>query len=264
MNRKELVQALEAKWGVKARYLGMPSCAYEINRGEGIFQVDRHGVIRDKDGREFSPEELLHDTAAEPTEPSEVQIGEYVVEMPLDGHTVTSLRNLLNMLVSKQHLIMSAFELTQPLLDASLAKALQQIPMEDLESFQTAWTVVDSERSPGLEQRFEKQTLAMKLIKDNPTSDEMTAFCNLAACVNDFAKKRTHCSSKLAQEDNPKFAFRTWLLRLGMNGDDFKTTRKVLLARLAGNGAFRTPAEEAKHKERLLAKKAGITNSETT
>ena len=32
---------------------------------------------------------------------------------------------------------------------------------------------------------------------------------------------------------------RTWLIRLGMNGDEFKATRKVLLAKLTGNSSFR-------------------------
>ena len=261
MNRKELVQALEAKWGVKANYLGVPSCAYEINCDARTFQIDRHGVIRDQDGQELSAEGLLRENTAEPanntdpTEPSELLIGEYVVEMPLDGHTATSLRNLVNMIASKQHLLVSAFGLAEPLLDTSLVEELQQMPTEDMESFKAAWAGVGQQRSPGLELRFVKQTLAIKLIKENPTADEMNAFCNLAACVNEFAKKLKHCSYKPAQEDNPKYALRTWLLRLGMNGDAFKTTRKVLLANLSGSAAFRTPAEEEKHKARLLAKK---------
>lgn len=261
MNRKELVQALEAKWGVKATYLGVPSCAYELSCEAGIFRIDRHGVIRDQNGQEFSAEELLNEDTMEMIEstasidPSELQIGEYVVEIPLAGHTATSLRNLVNMLASKQHLLVSAFGLMEPLIDTSLAEELQQIPMEDMNRFQTVWAAVDPQRCTGLELNFEKQTLAMKLIKENLTSDEMIAFCNLAACINDFAKKSKHCSYKPAQEDNPKYALRTWLIRLGMNGDAHKETRKVLLARLSGSAAFRNPAEEEKHKARLLAKK---------
>ena len=261
MNRKELVQALETKWGVKATYLGVPSCAYKLSCEAGTFQVDRYGVIRNQEGREFSAEELLNEDTMEMIEntasidPSELQIGEYVVEIPLAGHTATSLRNLVNMLASKQHLLVSAFRLAEPLLDTSLVEALQQMPTEDMESFKRAWTALDPECYLGLEINFEKQTLAMKLIKENLTSDEMIAFCNLAACINKITKKSKHCSYKPAQEDNPKYALRTWLIRLGMNGDSHKATRKVMLARLSGSAAFRTPAEEEKHKARLLAKK---------
>jgi len=257
MTRKELVQALEEKWGVKAKYLGVPSCAFEIQCDAGNFLIDRNGLIKDVEGREFSAEELLSQPKAESNsiEPSELQIGEYAVELPLEGHTAASLRNLVNMLVSKQHLLVSAFGLTEPLIDTNLAEDLHQRPMEDMDSFKTAWTDVGAQRSLGLEMNFEKHTLAIKLLKDNPTPDEMAAFLDLAACVNENAKKLKYSSFKPAQEDNPKYAMRTWLLRLGMSGDAFKKTRKVLLSRLSGSAAFRTPAEEEKHKARLLARK---------
>ena len=257
MTRKELVQALEAKWGVKANYLGVPSCAYEIHCEAEHFLIDRHGVVKDMKGREFSAEELLSQPKAESNsiEPSELQIGEYVVELPLEGHTAVSLLNLVNMLASKQHLLISAFGLTEPLIDTNLAEDLHQRPMEDMDSFKTAWTDVEAQRSHGLEMNFEKHTLAIKLLKDNPTPDEMAAFLDLAACMNENARKLKYSSFKPAQEDNPKYAMRTWLLRLGMSGDAFKKTRKDLLARLSGSAAFRTPAEEEKHKARLLGRK---------
>jgi len=257
MTRKELVQALEEKWGIKAKYLGVPSCAFEIQCDVGNFLIDRQGLIKDTEGREFSAEELLSQPKAKSNsiEPSDLQIGDYAVELPLEGHTAASLRNLVNMLASKQHLLVSAFGLTEPLIDTNLAEDLHQRPMEDMDSFKTAWADVEAQRSLGLEMNFEKHTLAIKLLKDNPTPDEMAAFLDLVACMNENARKLKYSSSKPAQEDNPKYAMRTWLLRLGMSGDAFKKTRKVLLARLSGSAAFRTPAEEEKHKARLLARK---------
>lgn len=265
MTRKELVQALEARWGAKAKYLGMPSCAYELKCGAGTFQIDRHGVIRDMAGREFSAEELLSKDAVEPiaeTAPIELPVEEYPVELPLAGHTAASLRNLVNMLASKEHLLVRAFDLPRPLVDTSLAEKLNQKPIEDLALFQTVWTELQPKRCPGLELNFENQTLTMKLLKNSPTPDEMAAFRELAVCMNENAKKLKHVLLKPAQEDNPKYAMRTWLLRLGMSGDAFKTTRKVLLARLSGSAAFRTAEYQAKHKERLLAKKAKQASSE--
>lgn len=261
MTRKELVQALEANWAVKVTYLGVPRCAYEIKYGEDTFYIDRHSVVRNQEGREFSAEEFLGQLQAEPSsepapiERDKLQLEGYAVEMPLDGHTAASLRNLVNMLASKQQLLVSAFGLTQPLVDSHLVEEFGKRSVEDMENFQAVWVEFGLGHCPGLEINFEKQTLAMKLLKDNPTPDEMAAFRDLAVCVNESARKLKHSSFKPAQEDNPKFALRTWLLRLGMKGDAFKTTRKVLLARLSGSAAFRTPAEEEKHKARLLAKK---------
>jgi hypothetical protein len=261
MSRKELVQALEAKWGVKATYLGVPSCAYEIHCEAGDFLIDRNGVVKDHTGHEFSAEELLSKSQTEPAEEPEpigregLPLSGYAVELPMEGHTAASLRNLINMLASKEKLLDSAFGLTRPIVGRRLAEELCKRSVEDVESFQEIWSEFGEGHCPGFEMNFEKQTMAVKLVKENMTVEEMTAFLDLTVCMNENARKLKHSSYKPAQDDNPKFALRTWLLRLGMSGDAFKKTRKVLLARLSGSSAFRTPAEEEKHKARLLARK---------
>ena len=39
--------------------------------------------------------------------------------------------------------------------------------------------------------------------------------------------------------DNELFTFRVWLVRMGLNGDEFKNTRDHLLANLEGDRAWR-------------------------
>ncbi len=51
--------------------------------------------------------------------------------------------------------------------------------------------------------------------------------------------------------DNEKYTFRTWLLRLGLIGDEFKTARQHLLKNLEGNIAWKDPAQAQRQKERL-------------
>ena len=245
MSRKEIVQALEEKWGVKAKYLGMPSCAYEITGEKGTFRIDREGRVLDPDGREHGIEELLADAPAQaaqeriPAETGESNFQGYAFS--LEGHTVISLRNLVNMLASKQALISAAFGLEQPLLERELAEELDWITIENVDAFVTVWLNLARGRAPGLKLDLATHTLILQLPKENPTLEEMTAFRNLAIGMDASAKKLKHSSFKPAQEENPKFAFRTWLIRLGMNGDDFKATRKVLLANLAGDSSFRSP-----------------------
>ena len=245
MSRKEIVQALEEKWGVKAKYLGMPSCAYEITGEKGTFRIDKAGLILDLDGREHGIGELLADAPAQSVEESEsVETGEPNFQgyaFSLEGHTVLSLRNLVNMLASKQALISAAFGLGQPLLERELAEELDWITIENVDAFVAIWLNLARGRAPGLKLDLATHTLILQLPKENPTLEEMTAFRNLAIGMDASAKKLKHSSFKPAQEENPKFAFRTWLIRLGMNGDDFKATRKVLLANLAGDSSFRSP-----------------------
>lgn len=250
MNKKELIRALEEKWGTKATYLGAPSFAYEIKTEAQIYTIDRHGVVRGLQGDELHTEELLSEPQSEPVceaalaKPAELHIDGYAVEVPLNGHTGTSLRNLVNMLASKQHLIGAAFGLTQIFMDKGFAEEISQRHIDSIESFWTAWSELGRDRCPGFELDIEQRTVVLKLLKENPKPEETTAFRDLTVCMTENAKKLKNCSFKPAQEENPKYALRTWLIRLGMNGDEFKTTRKVLLAHLAGSSAFRSPKYE--------------------
>lgn len=62
-------------------------------------------------------------------------------------------------------------------------------------------------------------------------------------------RNKTHSS-------NEKYTFRTWLLRLGMIGDEFKTARTHLLKNLEGNIAWKDPSQAERQKERLVQQRA--------
>ena len=100
MSRKELAQALAAHFDVQVKYLGVPSFAYEIKTAEETFTVNREGKIITQAGDEMVLEEILN--------PSD-KIDGVEVSFPLEGHTGTSLRNLVHMIYSRQHLIKKAF-----------------------------------------------------------------------------------------------------------------------------------------------------------
>ena len=51
------------------------------------------------------------------------------------------------------------------------------------------------------------------------------------------------------ETDNEKYAMRTWLLRMGFIGPDFKAARKILLKNLSGSSAFRNGAPKKKAAE---------------
>ena len=55
-----------------------------------------------------------------------------------------------------------------------------------------------------------------------------------------MAKAVRTASPKPQQNENPKYAMRTWLLRLGFIGDEFKTARELLTKHLDGDAAFRS------------------------
>lgn len=57
--------------------------------------------------------------------------------------------------------------------------------------------------------------------------------------LNESAKKLKHSSPTPTETDSDKFTFRTWLIRLGFIGADYKKAREVLLKNLQANGAYR-------------------------
>ena len=68
---------------------------------------------------------------------------------------------------------------------------------------------------------------------------KIKAYIQLCLAISHQAMTQSCASSKKTVTSNERFTFRTWLLRLGLIGDEFKTARTHLLANLDGDTAFR-------------------------
>ena len=68
---------------------------------------------------------------------------------------------------------------------------------------------------------------------------QLKSYIQLCLALSQMAKEVRTASPKPQQNENPKYAMRTWLLRLGFIGDEFKTARDLLTRRLSGDAAFR-------------------------
>ena len=95
---------------------------------------------------------------------------------------------------------------------------------------------------------FSKGTVEFRLFQfDNPTAErkggihagQLKSYIQLCLALSEMAKVVTKASSIPQQNDNPKYAMRTWLLRLGFIGDEFATAREILTRNLRGDAAFR-------------------------
>lgn len=240
MTRKELVHKLADHLGVTPVYLAAPSFAYQV----GDYIVDRQGNILDSQGQVMELDALLAGGKEEPvletitetetveTEPINLEIG-----LPLEGYQGQSLRNLLNIIYSKQPLIKKALDLDTDLVSKEVINALDQQPMTTLEHFQKA---LADKNCPGIDFNFDKETITFKLGQGGDDPEKVEAAAQLLGLVNLNARRsKQNISAKVKVTDNEKYTFRTWLLRLGMIGDEYKTARKVLLKNLSGNSAFR-------------------------
>lgn len=98
---------------------------------------------------------------------------------------------------------------------------------------------------------FTKGTVEFRLFQfDRPENGkrnglhagQLKSYIQLCLALNQMAKDQKSASSKPQQHDNPKFAMRTWLNRLGLIGDEFATAREFLTKNLSGNAAWRFAA----------------------
>lgn len=231
LDRKETVKILGEHFEAKPQYMGVPSFAYEIETAKGTITIDKEGKIKNSEGEELRLEELLKsDEEVGPQE--EISKEKTQVTFSLNGHTGVTLRNLINMINSKQSLIKKALELQEDIVTAEFVEGINNVRIDTREDFKIAALEIGLEKCPGIKFDFEKGTLQFKFI--NSETDIL-----FAEALNESAKKFKHSSPKERQTDNEKYTFRTWLLRLGFIGDRYKQARKELLKNLGGNGAFR-------------------------
>ena len=191
--RKALAQKIGELTGSEVKYLGVPSCGYQI----GAYTLDKEAVLH---GDEL-PDEIR----------SELQKAGYTAEdepvaltisMPRDFFTEQSMNNLLQLIANKKTLLKHALN------TESLAVN------ECEETVEFPWFTVEKDGDGDAYAKF------------------ITMFC-------EFAKNLQRVVNKPDTSDNEKYAFRCFLLRLGMIGEEYKPVRKVLLRNLTGSSAFR-------------------------
>ncbi len=216
MDRKELVEILGKHLGIKPKYLGVPSFNYRV----GEFIVDREGKILNKAGDELKLEEILNSAQEE--------ITTVEIAIPLEGHNENTLKTLINMIYSKQSLIKQSFQLDKNLVEKETIEKLNAA--ENIEEFK------DNLISQNI--KIDAENIIFTI-----NTDLVRAATLFFGLLNEKSKELKYASSKPTETDNEKYAFRTWLMRLGMIGDEYKEARKELLENLSGNSAFRNIGE---------------------
>ena len=185
------------------------------------------------------------------------------------GHTPQTLRNLVNIMASHESLLTSALNINASrvrrycrTVDPNfLAQVNRKKPntMADLAdvwytshgaSYGRSQHYNDSRyHMLNLHATFTKGTVEFRLFQFDEPADgkqnglhagQLKSFIQLCLALSQMAKEVRTASPKPQQNENPKYAMRTWLLRLGFIGDEFKTAREHLTKRLDGDAAFRT------------------------
>ncbi|MBO5048107.1 MAG: amidoligase family protein [Clostridia bacterium] len=111
---------------------------------------------------------------------------------------------------------------------------------------------------------FSKGTIEFRLFNSTLHAGRVKTYIQLCLAISNQALHQKGASRSKTQSPNEKYTFRTWLLRLGMIGDEFKTARTFLLEKLEGNIAWRDPAQAEAQKERFAARRLAELEDHTT
>ena len=185
---------------------------------------------------------------------------------PFDART---LRNLTNIMYCKEDLIYKALKVDvarehrycrkteQRFLDELNARKPQSL--EDVSRIwyngndRSSYHYDDSRyRCLNLHSLFGKGTIEFRLFNsDIRHCGKIKAYIQLCMAITNQALNQRSASIRKTQSANEKYTFRTWLLRLGLIGDEFKTARTHLLENLDGCIAWKDPAQAELQKERM-------------
>lgn len=199
--RKRLVKTISEWLGCDAEYLGVPTCAYQVD----YFTIERDGSLTFDDRVDSEViERLLEHIYDEGFDIDQNHTEEHsetglTVEIPLEN---TAVRNLTKLLEAKGGLIRKAL-------------GIDKTPIEITES-----------------------TVKFPWFSDC-SADESKAYTHFISALCELAKNAKRVTAKEKKTDNDKYAFRCFLLRLGFIGAEFKEERKILLRNLTGSSAFR-------------------------
>lgn len=255
-DRKALVKVIGEALGVKPKYMGTPSYAFRI----GGYEVSRYGVLTFEEDEQtasvlaaieaagFTAEQDIPETTTEPQEsetaedildipqeadtaenepreegdtateptaneqpkevsaPSESQedIISLSISMPRETFTDTALANMDALLESKGNLIKVAFGI------------------EDV-----GYTLTD-------------ERITFTWFSGEIMPETSRAYADFVSKICEMARRQKRVTAKAKEVENPRYAFRCFLLRLGMIGDEYKASRRVLLQRLTGNSAWKS------------------------
>ena len=225
-NRKDVVKAVSAILGQPSKYLGVPTCAYEV----GNCTIDRSGAVETEDEKtaELVTAGLLEQGLIET--PS-TEIEGTTVSLPVEGMTAEGLKNLIFLTHSKQYLINRAFAEEVFRIPAELVEALGSAEIPDAETFLQTFQS-HAEGCRGISFPDGKAAFTLPAVND---PDMIRAFTHLTAAMAQQAKEQKRIRPDETIEENEKYYMRIWLLRLGFGGAEGKEVRNLLLKNLKGH-----------------------------
>lgn len=182
------------------------------------------------------------------------------IHVGAERFTAKTLRNLVNIMASKENMIYRALQINPSResrycrkTNTTFLKDLNRKKPDTLDGIADLWYQeapygrnhhYNSTRYHGLNLHatFTKGTVEFRLFNGTLHAGEIKAYIQFCLAVAHQALAQKKASARKTETDNEKYAFRCWMLRLGLIGDEFKTCRFHFLKHLTGNSAWRNAA----------------------
>ena len=181
------------------------------------------------------------------------------VHVDAANHNRQSLKNLLSIMYSKEDILFKALQVNErrasrwcqkvrePMLKE--ARKLSSDETKNLTALESIWyegNISDREHynwtryyALNLHSVFYRGTVEWRCFNSTLHAGKIAAYVNLCLAMSAQAINQRSTVMRKTMSDNELFTFRVWLVRLGLNGEEFKNTRNHLLANLDGDRAWR-------------------------
>ena len=259
-DRKQLVKAIADITGARPVYKFMPTCAFEID----FFTVTKEGTLEFSDRSDTEIVEQVLDGLAErgfavissyydngesametdedlptetPTQPDTAAVTE-TEEVSEETKTTAQNETLPEASPNAENNGIDRFSISmqRDFFDEALFAKLDRLIESKSDLFKMAFKTDDL----SYEKSEDRVTFAW--FPWTGDSDEGIAYSTFIDMLTKHLKEQKRVNASKTQTDNPKFAMRVFLIRLGMVGETYKTCRKILLRNLEGSSAFRKGA----------------------
>ncbi len=186
------------------------------------------------------------------------------IHVHLDGsnHTARSIWNFVNIIASHNDLLYKALQIPSERMryckkmDAYLVERMNQLKPRSLEQIEDIWY---AHYRGSRDQHYHQSryhflnlhsffhghhTVELRGFNGTLHAGKIRAYIVLALALNHQALIQKRARYKKVQEENERFAMRTYLNRIGFIGPEFKSCREHLYQHLDGNAAWRYGSRE--------------------
>ena len=279
ITRKEVAQKIADFFDTDLEYIGGGYRAYEIRdysgrnwtveRDSSIYPESAHGCAGSDDYKvEIVSPILKYDDINQLQELVRKirKAGAFAnsscgihVHVGAERFTPQTLRNIVNIIASKEDILYRALKVDGQRIgyckktNEELINAINKKKPKTMSELKEIWYAEDPQNTwqhynrtryhgLNLHATFTKKTIEFRLFNSTTHAGEIKAYIQFCMAVTNQALTQKRASCRHAVTNNEKYAFRCWMLRLGLIGDEFKTCRHHFLKYLDGNSAWRQAA----------------------